>query len=117
MFVLIFLKLNKRNGESFNNRDYLIVRDRCRNPVITMIEHFAIIVNSFSIFAIIAKSPIVNAVGFLDSPLHCNKSAAKAIGCLKLKKMVMLHAYLRLKYFNNLEKHILGGLILLNLQH
>ena len=61
-----------------------------------MIEHFAITVNSFFIFAIVAKSPIiVNAVGFLDSPLHCNKSAAKAVGCLKLKKMVMLHPYFR----------------------
>ena len=42
-------------------------------------ELFTIIVNSFWPFAIVAKSSILNIVGFLDPPLHCNKFAAKAV--------------------------------------
>ena len=59
------------------------------NPVITKMEHFAIIVNGFYPFAIVAKSSILNVVGFLDPPLHCNKFAAKAVGSFKPKRMVM----------------------------
>ena len=79
------------------------------NPVITKMEHFAVIVNSFQPFAIVAKSSILNIVGFLDPPLHCNKLATKAVG--------WFYAYLTGKYLNKLEKHILDSLILLNLQH
>ena len=59
------------------------------NPLITNMEHFAIIVNGFYPFAIVAKSSILNVVGFLDPPLHCNKFAAKGIGWFKPKRMVM----------------------------
>ena len=59
------------------------------NPVITMMEHFMIIVNSFELFAIAAKSFILNVVRFLDPPLHCNKFAAKTVGWFKPKRMVM----------------------------
>ena len=37
------------------------------NPVITKMEHFVIIVNDFKSFAIVAKSSILNVVGFLNS--------------------------------------------------
>ena len=69
------------------------------NPVITKMEHFVVIVNSFQPFAIVAKSSILNIVGFLT----------KAVG--------WFYAYLTGKYLNKLEKHILDSLILLNLQH
>ena len=59
------------------------------NLVITKMEHFAVIVNDFYPFAIVAKSSILNVVGFLDPPLHCNKFAAKAVGWFKPKRMVM----------------------------
>ena len=59
------------------------------NPVITMMEYFAIIVNGFQLFAIVAKRSILNAARFLDPPLHCNKFAAKAAGWFKPKRMVM----------------------------
>ena len=68
------------------------------NPAITKMEHFVIIDNGFYLFAIVAKSSILNVVGFQGPPLHCNKFAAKAVGWL-----------------NKLEKHVLGSLILLNL--
>ena len=50
------------------------------NPVITKMEHLAIIV---------AKSSILIAVGFLDPPLHHDKFAAKEVGWFKTKRMVM----------------------------
>ena len=59
------------------------------NPVITKIEHFAIIVKSFQPFAMVAKSSIINVVGFLDPALHCNKFDAKAVIWFKPKTMVM----------------------------
>ena len=59
------------------------------NPaVITKMEHFAILVNDFQLFAIVAKSSILNVVGFLDPPLPCNKFAAKAVSWFKPKRMV-----------------------------
>ena len=58
------------------------------NPVITKMEHFAIIVNGFSLFAIDAKGSILNVVGFLELPLHCNKFAAKAVGWFNPKRIV-----------------------------
>ena len=57
------------------------------NPVITKMEHFAIIVNNFWSLSIIVKSPIFNVVGFLDQPLLCNKFAAK--NWSKPKRMVV----------------------------
>ena len=50
--------------------------------------------------------------------MHCNKFAAKAVGWFKTKidVYVYLHTLLSGKYLNKLEKHILGSLILLNLQ-
>ena len=39
------------------------------------IEHFTIIVSGFYLFTIVAKSPILTVVGFLDQTLHCNKFA------------------------------------------
>ena len=48
--------------------------------------------------------------------MHCNKFAAKAVGWFKPERMVM-HTLREGKYLNKLEKHILGSLILLNLQH
>ena len=59
------------------------------NPVITKMEHFAIIVNHFYPFATVAKSSILNVVGFLHSHLDCNKFAAKLVSWLKTKRMVM----------------------------
>ena len=59
------------------------------NPEITKMEHFTIIVNSTWPFAIVAKSFILNAVRFLDTPLHCNKSAPKAVGWFKPERMVV----------------------------
>ena len=50
------------------------------NPFITKMECFPIIVNNFSLFAIVAKSSILNVVWFLDPPLPCNKFVAKAVG-------------------------------------
>ena len=85
------------------------------SPVITKIEHFAIIVNDFQPFAIVAKNFTFNVVPFLDPALHCNKSDAKAVGWFK--PWLFIHVYLKGKYLNKLEKHILGSLILLNLQH
>ena len=52
-------------------------------------EHFAIIVNGVSHFAVVAKSFILNVVGFLDPPLHCNKFAPKAVSWFKPERMVM----------------------------
>ena len=58
-------------------------------PVIIKMEHFVIIVDSFSSFATVAKSSILNAVGFLDPLLHCNKFAAKTVSWFKPKRMLM----------------------------
>ena len=58
------------------------------NPVITKMEHFMIIVNGFSSFAIVVKSYNLNVVGFLDTPLQCNKFTAKAISWFIPKRMV-----------------------------
>ena len=80
------------------------------NPVITQMQHLTIIVNSFWLFAVVAKSPILNVVGFLD----CDRFAAKAVGWFKPER---IHVYLTEKYLNKLEKHILDRLILSNLQH
>ena len=68
------------------------------NPAITKMEHFVIIDNGFYLFAIVAKSSILNVVGFQGPPLHCTKFAAKAV-----------------EWLNKLEKHVLGSLILLHL--
>ena len=84
------------------------------NPVITQMQHLTIIVNSFWMFAVVAKSPILNVVGFLDPSLDCDRFAAKAVGWFKPKR---IHVYLTEKYLNKLEKHILDRLILSNLQH
>ena len=59
------------------------------NPVITKMEQFTIIVNCFQPFAIVVKTSILNVVGFLDLPLHCNKFAAKAVSRFKPKRIVM----------------------------
>ena len=59
------------------------------NHVIIKMEHFAIIVNSFWPFAIVTKNSILNVVGFMFPPLHCNKFPAKAVGWFKLKRMAM----------------------------
>ena len=59
------------------------------NPVITKMEQFTIIVDWFQPFAIVAKTFILNVVGFLDLPLHCNKFAVKAVGRFKPKMIVM----------------------------
>ena len=85
------------------------------NPEITKMEHFTIIVNSIWPFAIVAKSFILNAVRFLDTPLHCNKSAPKAVGWFKPGRMVMCTCIPWGEYLNKLGKNILGSLILLNL--
>ena len=46
LFLFIVLKLNKKNGKSFNEQSWLlVVRDRSMNPAITKMEYFAIIVN------------------------------------------------------------------------
>ena len=77
------------------------------NPVITKMEHFVIIVNSFKPFAIVAKSSILNVVGFLNSVISLlQKQKAGS----SLKRWLCIHAYLRGKYLNKLEKHILGSL-------
>ena len=52
-------------------------------------EPFAIIVNGFQPFAIVAKSSILSVVGFLDPLLHCNKFAVKAVGWFKPKRIAM----------------------------
>ena len=59
------------------------------NPAITKMEHFAIIVNGFQPFEIVAKSSILNFVGFLGPPLHFNKFALKAVGCFKPERIFM----------------------------
>ena len=59
------------------------------NPVITKMEHFAIIVNDFCLVANVAKSSILNIVDFLDPPLHCNKFASKTVSWFIPKRMVM----------------------------
>ena len=59
------------------------------NPVITKIEHFAVILNNFYPFGIVAKSSILNVVRFLGPLLHCNKVAAKAVGWFKPKRKVI----------------------------
>ena len=59
------------------------------NHAITKMEHFAIIVNGVYPFAIVASGSILNVVGFLNPPLHCNKFAAKAVGWFKPKRMVI----------------------------
>ena len=43
--MLIVLKLNKRNGKLFINRE--VCRDKSMNAVTTKMEHFAITVNRF----------------------------------------------------------------------
>ena len=45
------------------------------SPTITKMEQFAILVNGFQSFTIVAKSPILTVVGFLDPSLQCNKFA------------------------------------------
>ena len=45
-----------------------------------------IILNSFSLFAIVTKNSILHVVGFLDPHLHCNKFDAKAVSWFKPKK-------------------------------
>ena len=62
-------------------------------PVITKIEHFAIIVNVLQPFANVAKSSILNVLGFLDPLLHCNKFAAKAVDWFKPERMVTYYTY------------------------
>ena len=57
-------------------------------PCNIKMEHFAIIHNSFQPFAIVAKSSILNFVGFLDPPLHCSKFAAQVAACFRPKKHV-----------------------------
>ena len=86
-----------------------IVIISCHKPVITEMELFAIIVNSFWPFAIVAKSSILNVVGFLDPPLHCNKFAAKVswfkhkriiiYTCISLKVFGKIFDYIRETYF------------------
>ena len=46
------------------------------NPVITKMEHFAI-------------NDVLNVVGLLDPPLHCNKFTAKAVSWFKPERMVI----------------------------
>ena len=45
------------------------------SPTITKMEQFAILVNGFQSFTIVAKSHILTVVGFLDPTLQCNKFA------------------------------------------
>ena len=59
------------------------------NQAITKMGHFLIIVNSFKLFTIVAKSSILNVEGFLDLPLQCYKFAAKVIGWFKSKWIVI----------------------------
>ena len=59
------------------------------NPAITKMKHFEITVNSFQVFALVAMSSILNILGFLGPPLHCNKFAAKAVGWFKPQRVVM----------------------------
>ena len=85
------------------------------NPAITKMEHFVIIDNGFYLFAIVAKSSMLNVVGFLDPHQYCNKFATKAVGWFKPKRMTMYTCTSWGKVFElekfKLEKHTLGSLI------
>ena len=87
------------------------------NPVITKMDYFAIIINSIQPFTIVAKGFILNVVGFLDPCLPRNKLLQKQSAVSNLNRWLCIHAYLKGKYLSKLEKHMLGSLILLNLQH
>ena len=82
-------KIKLEKWQTFQQPWLSVVRDRSMNPVIIKMEHFAIIVNNFKPFAIVAMSSILNVVGLLNPPLHCNKFAAKAVGWFKPKRMVI----------------------------
>ena len=62
-------------------------------PCHIKIEYFTIILNSFQLFAVVAKISILNVVGFLDSPLHCNKFATKAVSWFKPKKDIYVYLH------------------------
>ena len=77
---------------------------------------FPIIVHSFQLFTIVAKSSILNVKGFLDLPLHYISLLQKQSAGSSLSRQLYIHAYLCGKFLNKLEKHVLDP-ILLNLQH
>ena len=56
-------------------------------------------------------------MGFLDPPCTVISLLQKYLAGSNLNRLLCIHAYLREKYLNKLEKHILGSLILSNLQH
>ena len=79
--------------------------------------HFLIIVNGFQLFTTVAKSSVLNVVGFLDTSLHRNKFAAKQSAGSNLNRQLYIHAYLYRKYLHKVEKHMFWNPILFNLQH
>ena len=54
-------------------------------PAITKMGHFPVILNSLQLFTIVAKSSVLNVVGFLDPPLNRNKYTAKVVSWFKSK--------------------------------
>ena len=74
--------------------DFCICIRQIHEPCHIKMENFTIILNNFQAFAIVSKRSILNVVGFLDPPLHCNKFAAKAVGWFKPKKDVYVYLHI-----------------------
>ena len=89
VFIVDFMQVNAHWVYSdFDVCVHVNCQRHIHEPCNIKTEHFAIILNGFWLFAVIAKRSILNFVGFLDPPLHCSKFAAHTTAWFKPKKHV-----------------------------